>query len=745
MNTIDRILKGGLLAVACAWGGALTAQVEYGGSPVWEAHQLPEVPVMHLPSVDREALALEDAVTDLEKTAPWRFGVEHAVDWASDAVGVWTVEGDERVWRLGVHCPEALGIGFLFGTMEVPKGGRLFVWNTDRTVARGAFDHRSNADGGSWALGMTPGEEVVIEYRESLDAAFAGNLRITQVVHSYRGLIGYAQSQQEELERGPFGNSGACNINVNCPEGATWATEKRSVALIVEGGFAICTGALVNNTAQDGTPYFLTANHCVGNNTNAVNNWVYYFNHETAGCTGSNGPTNQSISGSTFKAKNAGSDFALLQLNSTPPASFNVQYAGWDRSGVPPTAVTGIHHPSGDVKKICFDEDGPVANQTGGAAVWYIAQWEDGVTEPGSSGSPLFDQNHRIVGQLYGGGAACAGTQNNGQPDWYGRFNVSWDGNSATTRLRDWLDPLGLNPTFLNGYPEGTVSFAVDAGVGVTGIPTEVLCGVSTIQPVVQLQNNGTSNLTSATVQYTMNGGPQQSVNWTGNLASMATTAVTLPPQTVVAGTNTLVVSVVSPNGQADENALNNQVTSTFTSFASPTYDFQLVLVLDDYGSETSWEIRRLGQVIYEGSGYEDGAEGSVFTYDLCLEDGCYIFEMEDSYGDGICCGYGNGSWTILDPDGEVVATGGTFGDSEIENFCTDAMGVAGSVGGAGWGWRVSPNPAADRVRVEWFQGGGGVAAMEQGGTWSVRDGQGRAVASKRYEPVRARATHHMQ
>ena len=91
------------------------------------------------------------------------------------------------------------------------------------------------------------------------------------------------------------------------------------------------------------------------------------------------------------------------------------------------------------MKKICFDDDSPSQQNQFGAAVWYIDQWELGVTEGGSSGSPLFDQNHRVIGQLYGGGAACAGSVNNGQPDWYGRFDVSWG-----LGLSEYLDPQEL-------------------------------------------------------------------------------------------------------------------------------------------------------------------------------------------------------------------------------------------------------------------------------------------------------------
>ena len=85
----------------------------------------------------------------------------------------------------------------------------------------------------------------------------------------------------------------------------------------MNGGFAACTGSLVNNTANDGTPYFLTANHCLGN----PNTWTYYFNHESSTCSGSTGPTNNSISGGTLLVANGGADVALIELSSTPPAA----------------------------------------------------------------------------------------------------------------------------------------------------------------------------------------------------------------------------------------------------------------------------------------------------------------------------------------------------------------------------------------------------------------------------------------
>lgn len=715
MNTTSLLRRAALVGMVavCGYTTDVNAQISRGGAPAWEAVAFEALPVMRMPAIDREALAAEDAVTDQYKEAAWRFGVEYDVDIAPATAGAWTVEGGERVWRLAVECPEALGISFLFDAYHLPKGGRLFVWNADHTDFIGSFDHRNNKEWGSLALGQILGDQVVIEYRESLNAPFQADLHIGQIVHSYRSIQRRAAAVAEELlDRGPYGNSGACNIGINCPEGDLWQVESRSVALILSGGFASCTGALVNNTLQDGTPYFLTANHCLGN----PNNWTYLFNHESTSCTGNTGPTSDIVSGGTLRASNSGSDVALIELSEAPPASYNVQYAGWDNTGTAPANVTGIHHPSGDLKMICHDEDGPTTANQGGAAVWYINQWEWGVTEPGSSGSPLFDENHRIVGQLYGGGAACSGSVNNGQPDWYGRFDVSWDaGSSASTRLWDWLDPSGGNVQILDGWPEGSISYANDASVGVTGLPDGVLCGGGQVIPSITLTNMGTEVLNSATIYYSYNSLSGSSINWTGSLNQYESQEVVLPAMTAIDGVNTIDAWVENPNGATDENANNNEIQAEFSAYAGETFDFQLALVLDDYGSETTWEILRLGQVIYSGGPYADDADGTEVIVDLCLEAGCYILKVYDSYGDGMCCDWGDGSWTVLDNDGDVVATGGAFNDLDQEQFCTSAAGVAPLSANA---VALMPNPAQDQVGL----------TSEVTGRVVVRDVQGREV-----------------
>ena len=239
--------------------------------------------------------------------------------------------------------------------------------------------------------------------------------------------------------------------------------------------------------------------------------------------------------------------------------------------------------------------------------MWWIDAWEDGVTEGGSSGSPLFDQNHRIIGQLYGGAAACSGNVNNGQFDYYGRMGVSFNNG-----ITEHLDPLGLGIEVLDGFPsEGCVtSFALDMGVGIVSAPEGVLCGGGEVTIEVALSNFGTTPLTSATIGYTVNGGAEQTVNWSGNLDQYEVEEISLPSIPAEDGSTEVEVYVVSVNGAQDENNFNDAAAIEFTAFAGETFDFSFELVLDEYGSETTWEIRRLGNVVYSGGPYEDDLEG---------------------------------------------------------------------------------------------------------------------------------------
>jgi lysyl endopeptidase len=181
---------------------------------------------------------------------------------------------------------------------------------------------------------------------------------------------------------------------------------------------------------------------------------VVFWNYENSTCRtpgsgasggAGDGSLTQFNTGSFFRADFATSDMTLMELDDPINPAYDVYYAGWDRSGVDATSAVAIHHPNTDEKRISFEND-PTSVTTylqnpvpGDASHIRITQWDLGTTEPGSSGSPLFDQNHRIIGQLHGGFASCSSLTS----DWYGRFFMSWTGGGTNaTRLSNWLDPI---------------------------------------------------------------------------------------------------------------------------------------------------------------------------------------------------------------------------------------------------------------------------------------------------------------
>jgi hypothetical protein len=610
------------ILLASTFSHLLVAQISHGGEPTNWAQPLEQtLNWKSFQALDVATLIAEDEATASMKDAPWRFGVEHEVFWNMQNSGNWSEESGFRVWRLGVRAEGATSLSFYLSRFVVPKGGELFVWDEERTHFLGSFTHENVKAWEGLALSLMEGDSVVLEYREPLSIPATGKIEVSQVVQGYRSLLRReAELIAENASSGPFGNSGACNINVNCPEGADWQVEKRAVALIVNGGFATCTGSLVNNTANDGTPYFLTANHCLG----TPNTWTYYFNHESSTCSGSTGPTNNSISGGSLLVNNGGSDVALIQLSSAPPASWGVEYAGWDASGASPQNATGIHHPSGDVKKICFENNSPYTSTAGGAQVWWISQWEAGVTEPGSSGSPLFDQNHRIIGQLYGGAAACSGTVNNGAYDYYGRFDVSWG-----LGVSQYLDPLGTGTQVLDGYPTG---FNPD-----NGCTDPTACNYS--PEAIYDDGSCTTNDDCGVC-----GGDNSTCGGCTNPG-----ACNFDPSAVV----------------DDGSCVLNGVNLTFT------------LLTDNYPSETTWNVANdAGDVVMEGGPYS-GTQ-TTYTATECVASGCYTLTVNDSYGDGIQYGGVVGNYVLVDGDGNVLAqvvSGGNFEFQATHNFCVEASG----------------------------------------------------------------------
>lgn len=199
-----------------------------------------------------------------------------------------------------------------------------------------------------------------------------------------------------------------------------------------------CTGAMINNVKGDGRQLLLTANHCVFTD---LSNSIAGFNYERTGCSSSNSVSEpQTAHGMKLLTRGSTSDFALLEVVEKIPSSYNVYLAGWD-ANVPNLNLSdtfaGIHYPSGDVKKISL-YTGKI--QLTSWSEIMIPKWTRGVTEPGSSGSPLFNSRGNLIGQLHGGASSCG---NPAGSDLYGGFAFSFGENGSSASLKPFLDPNG--------------------------------------------------------------------------------------------------------------------------------------------------------------------------------------------------------------------------------------------------------------------------------------------------------------
>ncbi|MCP4571051.1 MAG: trypsin-like peptidase domain-containing protein [bacterium] len=410
--------------------------------------ELALVPVMDLAMPDLDDLALEDAARHAEGL-PFRYAVPADVALTPGNSGLWTDSGDRRVWRLRVATPGATTLNLGFVHFGLPASGRLAVYPAADRTAGLAWDRDDVADHGQLWTPALATDELVVEVTVDADEAHLVDLELGRIGRGYRGFAARTEADK----------SGACNIDVVCVEGDPWREEIKSVGGVSQGGTIYCTGALINNTDRDGRPLFLTANHCGISDLNA-STVVIYWNYESAGCGDhGGGALDQSQAGSTLLARWSGTDFTLIELDDVPDAAFDVRWAGWDRRDRNNDASVAIHHPRGDEKSISLDED-PTTITTyaftpvpGDGSHLRVGAWESGTTEDGSSGSPLFNEAHRITGQLHGGYASCDDLD---RSDWYGRLAVSWEGGGdAATRLRDHLDPSATGAEFLGTLGAG--------------------------------------------------------------------------------------------------------------------------------------------------------------------------------------------------------------------------------------------------------------------------------------------------
>ncbi|MEN9611046.1 MAG: hypothetical protein RLZZ628_1860 [Bacteroidota bacterium] len=452
-----------LLLVLCFLANSvcLNAQIQLGGTPLnLQSSRLAfakNAPILKLPTPDLAAVRQEDATQPIGQI---RFAVPVPIAINLQNAGTWTtLPTGDRVWTLKLQSTGALGLAIAYQNFYLPQGSRLYMYRPDGKEILGAYTEVNNSPQNVFLTGVIQGDVAILEYFEPQNAIGKGHFDLSTLYHAYRNpnppaaILGINDSK-------------SCHVNINCPEGADYASNKRAITrirMVMQEGLGWCSGSMIANTATDGKPYVLSAYHCQDGFTPQYALWTFFFGYESPNCTNPvEEPVANALQGCVQRAGWQNSDFLLLELNSRIPDPFKGYFNGWNRDSLNlPSQTAMIHHPQGDLQKISLDYQPAVLHPA--AVRWnnnvitppnhhLKVHFDMGTTEIGSSGAPLFDAQHRIVGQLNGvlnqdvnpcfnvGDALC------------GRFSKSWEGGGTPqTRLKDWLDPFHTNVLTFSG------------------------------------------------------------------------------------------------------------------------------------------------------------------------------------------------------------------------------------------------------------------------------------------------------
>ena len=572
------------------------------------------------------------------------------------------------VYQLGIYCPNAVSINVVFDRFNLKMGSRLYLVGVKSNEYVGAYTSLNNSNANVLGTELVNDSKVIIELFEPKENIGTSILHLSSVIHGFRSL--------ETLVKRSLNSSGICNIDVNCPQGKGFEKQRNAVAIMINSAGGFCTGTLMNTTAGPFKPYLLSAYHC---GTNPAS-WIFRFRWESpeanADCGTSkpsvDGPKDMSINGATLVASYKTTDFILCELNSAPNPQWNVFYAGWDKSGTIPQKGIGIHHPIADIKKVSLDYKPLIAEafNKGEPRNHWRTNWDQGITESGSSGSPLFDQNHRVVGQLHGGDSDCISKF---LTDYYAKLSESWNGGgTSSTRLSDWLDPVDAQVDFIDGSSLSIYDPFI--AFNATNLKNH-LCTDSLV-PYVLISNGGSDTLKTVKVKYSYDMDSLKQVSWNGKLALYEFDTLFLPAKKFSKGAHTFTVTILKDTNFLDAEETNNSISSSFHVLSYPR-KYSLELQLDTEGDETVWYLTdSTNKTWYSGGPYvQTASKPTLIKEEFCLEANCYTFSIYDFAGDGMFVSDSViGSYTLYDDSKKVVAEllpqNAKFGSTSSKNFC---------------------------------------------------------------------------
>ena len=387
--------------------------------------------------VSRDVMATKAAVQTLQQ-----------LKWTTAANGVrvaaisFTAQGAHGL-RLGVVAKQ-LAPGTLLRVYSQTNPGNVFQISGQEVLQRIQMNAQAgdtSQNGQTWWTPDLGSDEVTLEVELPPGVSEeAMDISVPRVSHIFENL---SVPTEDELTA-KINESASCQLDATCYD--AYANQRNAVARMMftsDGNSYVCTGTLLNDSQSSGTPYFLTANHCISTQAEATSLQTdWFYRAPTCNSRTLSDATTQRVNGAALLYASASTDTALLKLNDTPPTG--AYFAGWDATVAEAgLSVVGLHHPRGDLLKFsmgtisgqtaCFPTSETQFSCDGTTGNYYRVTWSQGTTEGGSSGSALFKGGSQVIGTLYGGSSSCTATTS---PEYYGRFDVAF--NAA---LKNWLSP----------------------------------------------------------------------------------------------------------------------------------------------------------------------------------------------------------------------------------------------------------------------------------------------------------------
>lgn len=378
-------------------------------------------------------------------------------------------------WQVAIEGKGAKALQLYFSRFEMPKGGELFIISPETGEVKGAFGAHNNTEQKVLAIAPMRGERLIIHYEapegtEELPLLTLGNVSYCFRTMGEHPTDGMYNTSAEPWFKGVY----PCAPNVVNYDNVE--DIGRSLVLMVVRGRVVCSGALINNSRRDGTAYVLTASHCMNGSFKYPNNesyrnesarqTVFFFNFRSPiGNRLVRGIEEQSLSGAKIIAWDEKKDLCLLRITGLQPeevdsrcgipASYRPYFSGWNKGKHTPPYI-GLHHPTASIARYneC-KQNIRLAPFSAGVVTWdnvhwHVREWDKGTTAGGSSGSPLYDSQHRIIGALSGGISNCKNPIN----DYYYALSTCWDAVAARPgyRLQPFLDPDGVEGEYCDGF-----------------------------------------------------------------------------------------------------------------------------------------------------------------------------------------------------------------------------------------------------------------------------------------------------